>query len=428
MQDRLRPWEKRFAKLANQGLMVSTDVFGQSGNSGRTARGIVYQHGDSGSSGCWHHGGLINEPKLAHSSFRHVSIPRRRAQDAPSDDQVNQENQDSHAQEGIPPWDRAVSAGQGSMSSGAQSFEVLHQSNISEPIANIRRESETPWELIPLRDVVSCVPPLNPSSSRFELHVIQRYPSPHVIRLELDARTQAMRKSWVAAIVQGIQKQTVQILEETFSGASPNFNSHDHKGPKVSVLTEWARWFQFPVKFLLRVTVPDVRDVAWRKYFVMSFLMSMFWLALFSYLVVQVCGILHAEFGISTKLLGFTIAAIGTSFPNVISCSAVSRQGKTPMAIANALGANIQNVFVALALPWTLKTLYSGDFRISSGNLVAAVVAMLVTLALAILVVLAAGCTLPRCTGYTFLLLYALYFVFSIGQEITNCDSWPFQC
>merc|ERR1712232_1411724 len=95
-----------------------------------------------------------------------------------------------------------------------------------------------------------------------------------------------------------------------------------------------------------------------------SFFMSMFWPAIFSYLVVQICDVLHKEFGISTKLLGFTVAAIGTSLPNVVSCIAVSRQGKTPMAIANALGANIQNVFVALAIPWTCRTLWSGSFMV----------------------------------------------------------------
>ena len=50
-----------------------------------------------------------------------------------------------------------------------------------------------------------------------------------------------------------------------------------------------------------------------------SFVMSMFWLALFSFLVVQVCGILHDEFGISTKLLGFTLVATVPSFSNAVA-------------------------------------------------------------------------------------------------------------
>lgn len=38
------------------------------------------------------------------------------------------------------------------------------------------------------------------------------------------------------------------------------------------------------------------------------------------------------------------------------------------MAIANALGSNIQNIFVALALPWTLTTILSNPhpFKVSA--------------------------------------------------------------
>merc|ERR1712194_972531 len=55
---------------------------------------------------------------------------------------------------------------------------------------------------------------------------------------------------------------------------------------------------------------------------------------------------------------GFTVAAAGTSFPNVFSGMVVSRQGKTTMALANALGANVQNVFLALALPWLMQSCF----------------------------------------------------------------------
>merc|ERR1711965_321046 len=88
--------------------------------------------------------------------------------------------------------------------------------------------------------------------------------------------------------------------------------------------------------------------------------MSMVWLAIFAFGVIEICDQLHKHFGISTQILGFTVAAVGTSFPNVISCIAVSKQGRTGMAIANALGASIQNVFLALALPWTIRSATQG--------------------------------------------------------------------
>jgi len=157
--------------------------------------------------------------------------------------------------------------------------------------------------------------------------------------------------------------------------------------------------------------------------------MSMCWLALFSFSVVQVCDILSFEFNISVTTLGFTVAAIGTSLPNVVSCIAVSRQGKTAMAIANALGANIQNVFIALALPWFCKATAVGTFDVGSsgsGTLGAAALSMVITLAMLITVVLIAKCTMPKWAGVVFLIVYLIYLVWSLGSEFSNCVTWPF--
>merc|ERR1711862_1063968 len=98
---------------------------------------------------------------------------------------------------------------------------------------------------------------------------------------------------------------------------------------------------------------PDLQD-----WYPVAFAMSMSWLAIFAYLVVTACAGIHNDFGIPTGLLGFTVAAAGTSFPNVFSGMVVSRQGKTTMALANALGANVQNVFLALAVPWMVQSCF----------------------------------------------------------------------
>merc|ERR1719436_1834379 len=62
-------------------------------------------------------------------------------------------------------------------------------------------------------------------------------------------------------------------------------------------------------------------------------------------------------FGIGIDILGLSLAAVGSSFPNLVASISVAKMGKSDMAIANALGSNIQNVFLALGIPWTMKTL-----------------------------------------------------------------------
>ena len=56
---------------------------------------------------------------------------------------------------------------------------------------------------------------------------------------------------------------------------------------------------------------------------------------------------------------GITVCAIGTSFPNAVASVLMAQQNKPAAAIANALGSNVQNVFLAMALPWVFR---SGKF------------------------------------------------------------------
>merc|ERR1712007_213693 len=141
--------------------------------------------------------------------------------------------------------------------------------------------------------------------------------------------------------------------------------------------------FQQPVKLMAELTIPDMDNPALQRWYPVAFVMSMAWLAVFAYLVVAACDGIHNDFGISNSILGFTVAAAGTSFPNVFSGMVVSRQGKTTMAVANALGANVQNVFLALALPWMIQSCFivHGAFPMPVSNLEAQIAAIFVTLA-----------------------------------------------
>ena len=94
---------------------------------------------------------------------------------------------------------------------------------------------------------------------------------------------------------------------------------------------------------------------------------------------------LTVDFGIPSAVVGLTVAAVGTSFANLWSSLIEARKGKVEMAVANALGSNIQNVFLALAVPWCLRlTLLNPDgaasLAINADGLVEGVAVMGVTL------------------------------------------------
>jgi len=60
-------------------------------------------------------------------------------------------------------------------------------------------------------------------------------------------------------------------------------------------------------------------------------------------------------FGISELIIGLTLAAVGTSLPELASCLAAIRQRQTEILIGNVLGSNLFNLLMVLGLCGLLK-------------------------------------------------------------------------
>merc|ERR1712137_1372566 len=198
----------------------------------------------------------------------------------------------------------------------------------------------------------------------------------------------------------------------------PRRQAADHAPSKTlsMVVLDVTAWFQQPVKLLAELTIPDMDNPALQRWYPVAFVTSMAWLAVFAYLVVGACEGIHQDFGISNSILGFTVAAAGTSFPNVFSGMVVSRQGKTTMAVANALGANVQNVFLALAIPWMMRSclIVHGPFPMKLSGLNVQIAEIYITLLPLVLVYMCCGSMLPKWSGALFLVVYVVYVVVAI--------------
>jgi cation:H+ antiporter len=57
-----------------------------------------------------------------------------------------------------------------------------------------------------------------------------------------------------------------------------------------------------------------------------------------------------ASFGISQKLIGLTVVAIGTSLPELVTSIVAARKGESDLALGNAIGSNIFNAFFILGM------------------------------------------------------------------------------
>jgi len=272
-------------------------------------------------------------------------------------------------------------------------------------------------ELIPLEDILYVERPRD--AKHFNLHVEHSNSElGGVVSLAFRTKDEAVIDAWYNALM-------VKLIALRRSTAGPP--------PEKSVfalLKEWVEWLQFPVKFWMHLTIPNMERADKQHLYPIAFVMSMFWLAVFAFSVIAACDGIHRDFGISTQILGFTVAAAGTSFPNVFSGMVVARQGKTSMAVANALGANVQNVFLALAIPWAIQSyfVYQGPFSMKVENLALPILWCYITLLPVVLVFVCSSCAMPRWSGGFFLVLYLVYLVFALGEEISGCPHWPLAC
>jgi len=175
------------------------------------------------------------------------------------------------------------------------------------------------------------------------------------------------------------------------------------------------QWLCFPVLLGLHLTIPICFSPSTRRRWPLTFFMAMVWLSFFSYWICVMADKVHEHFGIPSALLGLTLTSVGTSFPNMIASVIVARKGQGSMAIANALGSNIQNVFLALGFPWLANALLNGGrFMQSTEGLVSGVISMAGSLLLFIMFLVFNRCRLGRPAAYIFIAAYAGFCVYTV--------------
>ncbi|KAK1904874.1 Sodium/potassium/calcium exchanger 3 [Dissostichus eleginoides] len=88
------------------------------------------------------------------------------------------------------------------------------------------------------------------------------------------------------------------------------------------------RWLlSWPLSVLLYFTIPDCSLPRWERWYLLSFLSSTLWIALYSYLMVWMMTIISNTLGIPEVLMGITFLAAGTSVPDCLASLIVARQG-----------------------------------------------------------------------------------------------------
>ncbi|XP_027896351.1 sodium/potassium/calcium exchanger 4 isoform X4 [Xiphophorus couchianus] len=185
-------------------------------------------------------------------------------------------------------------------------------------------------------------------------------------------------------------------------------------GSKIKWLISW------PLLLLLFFTVPNCAKPRWEKYFMVSFILSTVWIAVFSYLMVWMVTIIGYTLGIPDVIMGITFLAAGTSVPDCIASLIVARQGLGDMAVSNTIGSNVFDILVGLGVPWALQTMcvnYGSEVMINSRGLLYSVVLLLGSVALTVSGIHINKWQLDLKLGIYVLVLYAVFLCFSIMIE-----------
>lgn len=84
-----------------------------------------------------------------------------------------------------------------------------------------------------------------------------------------------------------------------------------------------------------------------------------------SNLVVDSATMIAQALGVSNRIIGLTIIALGTSLPELVTSVVATRKGEYDIAIGNVVGSNIFNIGIVLGLPIAiLGTISVGSFSI----------------------------------------------------------------
>uniref|UniRef100_A0A3Q3KUG0 Sodium/calcium exchanger membrane region domain-containing protein n=1 Tax=Mastacembelus armatus TaxID=205130 RepID=A0A3Q3KUG0_9TELE len=192
------------------------------------------------------------------------------------------------------------------------------------------------------------------------------------------------------------------------------------------------KWLlSWPVSVLLHCTIPNCNLPQWERWYLLTFLSSTLWIALFSYLMVWMVTIISYTLRIPEVIMGITFLAAGTSVPDCMASLIVARQGMGDMAVSNSIGSNIFDVLLGLGFPWALRTLivsYGSVVTINSKGLVYSVILLLASVTLTVLCVHLNHWRLDRRLGLCLMLLYAIFLLCSVGFSVfTMADEHSFK-
>ncbi|MBE6838553.1 MAG: calcium/sodium antiporter [Ruminococcus sp.] len=119
--------------------------------------------------------------------------------------------------------------------------------------------------------------------------------------------------------------------------------------------------------------------------------------------------VIAKTFGMSDRLIGLTIVALGTSLPELVTSIVAGKKGNSDIAVGNIVGSNIFNILFVLGLTAVICPIpYEPKFVIDG------IIAIAAAILLLLCIIFDKEKKIRRWGGITMLVCYAGYFVYLI--------------
>ncbi|XP_021700991.1 sodium/potassium/calcium exchanger Nckx30C isoform X2 [Aedes aegypti] len=218
----------------------------------------------------------------------------------------------------------------------------------------------------------------------------------------------------------------INLRETTLASDRPNGNidttidsgNELEDEPPEALNMSWPKTFRkrityllvAPIIFPLYLTLPDTRTPKGKKFFPVTFIGSILWIAAYSYLMVWWANVAGDTAKIPPEVMGLTFLAAGTSIPDLITSVIVARKGFGDMAVSSSVGSNIFDVTVGLPIPWLLYgIIYGQPVEVNSVGMVCSITILFLML---LFVIMSIACFRWRMNKGLGLTMFLLYFVF----------------
>ncbi|KQS70393.1 uncharacterized protein Dere_GG24012, isoform I [Drosophila erecta] len=221
------------------------------------------------------------------------------------------------------------------------------------------------------------------------------------------------RPSWI--------EQRVKIQTRKFSIKAPEIE--DEPEPLSMAWPDTARKrltyvLVAPLLVPMWLTLPDTRTPRGKRFFPVTFIGSIVWIAAFSYLMVWWANVAGDTARIPPEVMGLTFLAAGTSIPDLITSVIVARKGFGDMAVSSSVGSNIFDVTVGLPIPWLLYgIIYGAPVEVNSVGMVCSITILFMMLVFVVMSIACFRWRMNKGLGFTMFLLYFAFVAVSLMFE-----------